>query len=183
MTKNINEGLERSDLARLVNPRLHIDEFKSKLGRDEDVCVLSFKVSGGKEPALDLTNFAEKGYGWVIDADTSPGEFEDGDFLVFIEAERTKDLPKQIVELIGDLLNLTDQNIDQWEFFYHKSSKSKPITVDNLASAIPLTPNDYKKLYGREAIDNLKAAAGVEVDTKAPTNAHTESLRIAAGLK
>ena len=37
------EGLEQGDLKRLIHDELHVDEFKSKLGRDEDVCVVSFK--------------------------------------------------------------------------------------------------------------------------------------------
>jgi hypothetical protein len=40
-----NEGLESEDLKRLVNNDLHIDEFKSKLGKDSDVVVLSFKIT------------------------------------------------------------------------------------------------------------------------------------------
>ena len=51
---------------------------------------------------------------------------------------------------------------------------------------IPLTPEDYNKKYGEkesdEELDALKAAAGVEVTTKAPKNEYTESLRIAAGI-
>jgi hypothetical protein len=32
-------------------------------------------------------------------------------------------------------------------------------------------------------LDKLKAAAGLEINTKAPVNDYTESLRIAAGIK
>ena len=58
------EGLEAGDLARLIHPELHVDEFKSKLGDDADVVVVSFKVDS-KEPANDLVAFIEKGYDWV----------------------------------------------------------------------------------------------------------------------
>ena len=61
------------DLNRLVHNELHIDEYKSKMGTDEDVCVISFKVSG-KEPGADLVSFIEKGYDFVLDADVSSGE-------------------------------------------------------------------------------------------------------------
>lgn len=183
MTKITNEGLERNDLQRLITPVLRADEFKSKLGRDEDVCVLSFSVVGGKEPGLDLVSFAEKGYDWVIDADVSPGEDADGNFIVFIEVERNSQVPEHIMELVTDLLNLTGQTLDEWQFAYRSSSKLQPLTVESLNSAIPLTSERYKKLFGQEAIDSLKAAAGVKVNTKAPKNEHTEQLRIAAGLK
>ena len=183
MTKITNEGLERNDLQRLITPVLHADEFKSKLGRDEDVCVLSVGVVGGKEPALDLVSFAEKGYDWVIDADVSPGEDEDGSFIVFIEIERNSQVPEHIMELITDLLNLTGQDLDEWQFAYRSSGKLQPLNVESLNSTIPLTSERYKKMFGQEAIDSLKAAAGVKVNTKAPKNEYTEQLRIAAGLK
>ena len=51
------------------------------MGDDADMVVLSFKV-GGKEPAVDLVNFIEKGFDFIIDADTSAGEMEDGDYIV-----------------------------------------------------------------------------------------------------
>jgi len=54
--QQLNEGLEQGDLKRLVHDELHIDEFKSKLGKDEDVAVVSFKVDS-KQPAEDLVSF------------------------------------------------------------------------------------------------------------------------------
>ena len=56
---NLNENLEQGDLKRLVHTELHIDEYKSKMGDDADVCVISFKVSG-KEAAADLVSFVKR---------------------------------------------------------------------------------------------------------------------------
>ena len=83
----LSEGLEQGDLDRLVHRKLHVDEFKSKMGSDADIIVLSFKVDG-KEPARDLMNFIERGYEWILDADISSGELDDGQYLVFAELER-----------------------------------------------------------------------------------------------
>ena len=105
-TNQLNENLERGDLARLIHPELHIDEYKSKMGDDADVCVVSFKVAG-KEPASDLVGFVEKGYDFVLDADVSSGEKEGGDYLVFLELQRSKELPGQIIKIMEDLKNLT----------------------------------------------------------------------------
>ena len=77
------EGLEKGDLARLIHPELHVDEFQSKLGDDADVIVLSFKVNT-KEPAGDLMAFIEKGYDWILDSDVSSGEMDDGSYIVFV---------------------------------------------------------------------------------------------------
>ena len=128
---NIFEGLEQSDLARLIHPELHVDEFKSKLGRDEDVCVISFKVTG-KEPAQDLVNFVEKGYQWVIDADVSSGEMDDGDYIVFVEAEREDTLPKNIISMMKDVMNLTGQELSQWRVRYQHDGKDHDLTEENL---------------------------------------------------
>jgi hypothetical protein len=182
--QNLNENLEFGDLKRLVHTELHIDEYKSKMGDDADVCVLSFKVSG-KEPSTDLVNFIEKGYDWVLDADVSSGEKEGGDYLVFVEIDRTPELPDQIVEILSDIINLTEQDLSEWRFNYRKSTDEHSIEREHIARLVPLTPEDYSKKYDREQeeIDSLKTAAGVPVDTVAPKNEYTESLRIAAGLR
>ena len=184
------EGLENGDLKRLVHNELHIDEFKSKLGEDEDVVVLSFKVNG-KEPAHDLVNFIEKGYEWVIDADVSSGEMDDGDFIVFVECDRTPEVPKQIFSMMKEILNITHQKIDEWRLRYYKGETEHQLSEETLEQLIPTTPEAYKQKFhikdiekdSHKDLDKLKAAAGVEVNTKAPKNEFTESLRIAAGIR
>ena len=183
-SNTLNENLEYGDLKRLVHDELHIDEYKSKMGDDADVCVLSFKVSG-KEPSMDLVNFIEKGYEFVLDADVSSGEKEGGDYLVFVELERTKELPEQIMRLLGDIKNLTEVDPSEWRVVYRKSDKEHDLTEEVLARLIPLTPNEYNRKFQREQdeLDAMKAVAGVKITTKAPKNEYTESLRVAAGLK
>jgi hypothetical protein len=194
--KLLRENLEMGDLARLVHDELHIDEYKSKMGTDADVCVVSFKISG-KEPSADLVSFIEKGYDFVLDADVSSGEKEGGDYLVFVELERTDKLPEQIIEIMEDIMNLTEQKIEEWRVRYYKSATDNELTQESLAKIIPLTPEAYDAKYGDEDeevdatepeditqdLDAMKAAAGVPVTTTAPKNEYTESLRIAAGLK
>ena len=187
--QQLNENLERGDLKRLIHPELHIDEYKSKMGDDADVSVISFKV-GGKEPSTDLVSFIEKGYDFVLDADVSSGEKEGGDYLVFVELERSKELPKEIMMILNDLMNLTEQNIEDWRVRYFKSVTDYELTEPVLASIIPLDSDSYKKKYGNDEdktnskeLDQLKSAAGLNVTTTAPKNEFTESLRIAAGLR
>lgn len=184
--QQLNENLEGGDLKRLVHHELHIDEYKSKMGNDDEICVISFKVSG-KEPSADLVAFIEKGYDWVLDADVSSGEKEGGDYLVFVEVARSPELPKQIMEIINDLLNLTEQSLEEWYFKYHKNPDKHELSEENFAKLVPLTPEAYAKKYnqedaGQQDLDKLKAVSGVEVTTKAPKNEYTESLRIAAGI-
>ena len=188
--KLLRENLEHGDLKRLVHNELHIDEYKSKMGEDSDVCVISFKISG-KQPSADLVSFIEKGYDFVLDADVSSGEKEGGDYLVFVELDRSEKLPEQIVKIIEDLVNLTEQKLTDWRVRYYKSMKEYDLTADVLKEIIPLTPEEYKNKYDPEDeeqditsdLDAIKTAAGVPVTTTAPKNEYTESLRIAAGIK
>lgn len=186
LSNHLCENLEIGDLNRLIHNELHIDEYKSKMGSDDDTCVLSFKVTG-KDPASDLVNFFEKGYDWILDADVSAGEKEDGDYLVFIECQRDPNLPEKIMALISDLLNLTEQQMEDWRFRYYKSTDEYPLTIETLQSTIPLTVEEYRKKYENDQdhkdIDKLKSAAGINIDTKAPVNKHTDDLRVAAGIK
>jgi hypothetical protein len=176
------EGLEHGDLKRLVHTKMHIDEFKSKMGDDADVIVISFMVDG-KEPAISLMSFIEKGYDWVLDADVSSGELEDGEYLVFAELERSIEASDNIYNLISDILNLTDQDITDWKFQYRKNSKEFDITVNNLANVIPLTSSAYIKQFGNEELNGMQESARVPIRKTAPVNQWTEQLRIAAGLK
>ena len=176
------EGLDKDDLKRLVFPELHIDEFQSKMGLDSDIIVLSFLVSN-KEPSKDLTSFIEKGYDWVLDADVSAGELDDGQYLVFVELERDVDAPKNIFQLLSDILNLTDQDLDDWTFQYRKNSKKHDVTVNNLANIIPLTPEAYTSKFGDDQIDAMAESARVPMRRSAPINPWTDSIRVAAGLK
>lgn len=178
---NINEGLEANDLMRLVHPELHIDEYKSKMGKDEDIVVLSFKVTG-REPAEDLVNFIEKGYEWVIDADISAGEMDDGDYIVFVECDRTQDIPESVMSMMEDIMNLTDQKVQDWRLVLRSNPNELELTADNIRSNVPLTTQDYLRRFGTKALDEMRAAAGVAVTTKAPKNDYTQSLRSLAGI-
>jgi hypothetical protein len=178
---NINEGLEANNLMRLVHPELHIDEYKSKMGRDEDIIVLSFKVTG-REPAEDLVNFIEKGYEWVIDADISAGEMNDGDYIVFVECDRTRDIPDLVMSMMEDLMNLTDQDLDDWRMIVRSNPAELELTADSIGTNVPLTTQDYLRKFGTKELDEMRNAAGVAVTTKAPKNDYTQSLRSLAGI-
>ena len=182
------EGLEHGDLKRLVHSKLHIDEFKSKMGDDADIIVLSFKANN-KEPAKDLMNFIERGYDWILDADISAGELEDGEYLVFAELARDKNAAKNIESLVSDILNLTDQKMSEWKFQYRKDRAEYDVTLENINRIVPSSADAYIAKYGEDdevggdEIDAMQEAARVPMRKKAPVNDFTESIRIAAGLK
>lgn len=176
-------SIEHGDLKRLVHSEVHVDEYSSKLGEDKDTVVLSIKVSG-REPAKDLSGFIEKGYEWVLDADVSAGEMSDGDYLVFVEIPRDQDAPARLVEIMQDITNLSGQDMEDYRLRYRQDAKDHPFDEETLSTIMPCSSAAYEQQFGsKKDIDALKTAAGVKVDTKAPKNEFTESLRIAAGIR
>lgn len=180
----ILEGLELGDFNRMIHDEVHIDEYKSKIGDDEDIIVVSFKVRS-QDAADDLVNFIEKGYDWVLDADASLGELDDGEYVVFVESGRDLEFVDGLLDLLSDLDNLASVKMDQWRIKYHKVPGEYPADKEQLLNIVPLTASDYKKFLANKNrdLDNLKTAAGLDIDTKAPKNEFTESIRIAAGLR
>ena len=134
------EGLRSGDLQDMISPILNIDQFKSKMGEDKNVVVVAFK-SKEKMPAIDLMEFIEKGYKFVLDADISTGEERDGRYSVFVELERTTEVPGQILEMLNGVGQLT--NCKEWSFRYFKDENLYETTVENLQKVIPLDETLY----------------------------------------
>ena len=187
----LSEGVEMGDLARLVQPILSIDEFRSKMGEDKDIIVVGFTVMG-KSPADDIVSFIEKSYDWILDADVSSGETEDGNYMVFAEFERTKSAPSHIMSMITDLVNLTDQEVKDWQFTYYKHSTGIPLTEENLVKTMLLTPESYNTKVEASAVDAIKestllnqyrAMAGVRVPAAKIVDMQILNMQRAAGIK
>ena len=107
---------------------------------------------------------------------------DDGDYIVFIECDREPTVASNVMSMMADLMNLTEQDISEWRVRY-RNGREHELTEKNLQDMIPKTPSEYRQQFGHQEIDKLKATAGVKVNTKAPKNDMTESLRIAAGIK
>lgn len=139
--KQLNEGLYSKDLKGYVNEIFTIDRFRSKMGEDKDVVVLGFRVKE-KYPAIDLMEFIEKGYQFILDSDMSAGEENDGQYQVFVEIERTPNLPTQLKKLLGGISQLTD-NWD-WKFRYQKSVGLIPFSEEKILEHVPTTAESYE---------------------------------------
>lgn len=134
------EGLRSGDLQDMIYPVFTVDQFKSKMGEDKNVVVVAFKAKE-KMPAIDLMEFIEKGYKFVLDADMSTGEERDGRYSVFVELERTPQVPNQILELLNGVGQLT--KCEDWQFKYFKDENLYETTLENLSQCIPLDENLY----------------------------------------
>lgn len=139
--RNLCEGLKASDLKGFVETTFTIDQYTSKMGEDSNVAVISFRVND-KHPAIDLMEFIEKGYPFVLDADISSGEERDGKYQVFVEIERSKKLPEQLKDLLKGVSQLIDST--DWRYRYHKDMKSQPFTEDAILETVPLSREAYE---------------------------------------
>jgi|TARA_X000001036_G_scaffold66327_1_gene57032 hypothetical protein len=148
--------LQRHDLKNLVDSVIEIDSFKSKMGADEDIITVAISTIS-KESAQDLTDFFERGYTFVLDADTTVSEQADGTYKVFVEIERDKNSGKNIMELANGMINLTGR--DDFRFRYHKEFRSQDLTQEALEEVMPLDPDMYgvdQKGMNEETLNNYK---------------------------
>jgi hypothetical protein len=155
----INEGFEVNDLKLVLSSKLHIDEYKSKIGKDSDIIVVSFLLHD-KQAAIDLVNFVEIGYDFVLDADVSASEIATGSFLVFVEFSRRKVFIKQLQQILSDLRGATGYTKKEWKFAYLNGEKYYPVTMDYIKELIPLTPHSYK-MNIEESVDDYIGLAGL----------------------
>ena len=146
-------GLQTGDLRDLVYDIFEIDSFKSKMGDDKNIVVMSFSART-KESANDLMNFIEKGYPFVLDADVTSCVQADGRYKVFVEMERNKEVPKQVVEIIDGVQKLS--NLDKMKFRYYKSFKSNDTNPESLAEVIPLDNDAYDIKVNENNMENYK---------------------------
>lgn len=154
MPNQLNEGLKAKDLEHFVNDTFLVDTYKSKMGEDKDVSVISFKVKD-RLPALDLMEFIERGYGFVLDADISSGEEADGKYSVFVEIERDYKLAERIEEIIKGVTKLT--GIDDWRFRYHKEWQGKNYSMEAISETVPSTPEAYISFLQESRNDEVKS--------------------------
>ena len=159
----LNESLEAQDLAGRISKKIHIDEFSSKMGDDSDVIVTTFKVFG-KKPANDLERFMERGYSWILDAETSPGEVAKDEYLVFMECPRRTWYPEKLNSLLGDLTNLTEHDSDSWQvtYFQDKRNPTYKLVASNLNQIVPLSPRAYKEARAsKEMLESMLNSAKI----------------------
>ena len=156
------ETLSFKDLEGMMKPTIHVDEFSSKMGDDDDIIVVSFFVRA-EEAAKDLMSWIEKGYDFVLDADRSPGEIKPGRFLVYVELRRRSTAGANVEQLLNDLGTLTEYE-DSSAWTMHYKGKEIPFTRDDFDKTVPLSPRAYRERYEKD-LNEVRVAAGMPVVT------------------
>lgn len=163
MTKILNEGLDYHDLEGIVTPTVTVDEYAAKMGKDSEIVTLSFIV-GNKQAGSDLSDWFERGYDFVLDAQVSDGELSSGKYLVFVEMNRRTSVPERIVTLLDDLETLTDIKVKDWTVVV-KDEEYEP-SIEVLKQVLTLSPKQYREEVEpdkEEELNEMRENAGLEV--------------------
>ena len=154
---NLFESLEYKDLEGMMKPTIHVDEFASKMGDDDDVIVVSFFLRD-EQAAKDLMSWFEKGYDFVLDADRSPGEIKPNRYLVYVEIRRRSTAGGHVEQLLDDLNTVTEYNLSDWTMHY--KDQKYPFSRDIFERVVPLTPKEYRAQH-EEDLNEMRSAAGM----------------------
>jgi len=146
-------ALNQGDLKYCVDNIFEIDSYQSKMGTDDKIVVLSFRVKPS-QAAEDLVNFIEKGYDFVLDADKTSGEQTDGYYRVFVEIERNKNIGSQITEILDGVRKLSD--LKEFKFRYYKNFRSQPADQTTLETIVPKDSNEYSIRKNETTMENYK---------------------------
>ena len=174
----IFESLEYKDLVGLMKPTVHIDEFSSKMGDDDDVIVVSFYLRD-QQAAQDLMNWFEKGYVFVLDSDRSPGEIKPNRYLVYVELLRRSTAGARVEELLSDLETLTEHKVDDWTMHYEK--QEHPFSRDEFDKLVPLSPAAYRAKKESD-LNEWRQRAGLETKPIHERDRLLRQLQNAAGI-
>ena len=161
MTKRIiNEGLDYLDMVDQIEPKVSVDEYAAKMGKDSDIVTLAFIVNS-EAAGNDLVDWFERGYDWILDASLSEGELSPGKYLVFVEMKRRTKVPERIIELIDDLETLTELTPEDWTISVDEQEYDAD--VEALKQVIPISPHEYREENDEEEeLNEMRRRAGLE---------------------
>ena len=163
----------------MMKSTVHVDEFASKMGDDDDIIVISFFVRD-LGAAKDLVAWFEKGYDFVLDADRSPGEIKPNRYLVYVEIRRRSSAAHHVNTLLNDLNTLTEFSLGDW--IMHYEGKSQPWSEQAFETAVPMTPDAYRQTHEGD-LNEMRVAAGIAPHRIHEPRDDVRALQSMAGLR
>ena len=149
------------EMINLVKETISIDQYKPKIGEANETVVVALEVMQ-EGAASDLSNLIETDVVESLDVDVSQGPNNDGNYLVFVEFARDKNLHNNIMEIMKAVSNVTE--ITEWKYDYYKGDSSKELNEQNLSETILDNQEQYVLKYSNETnedLDRIKTLAGV----------------------
>jgi hypothetical protein len=160
MSKILNEGLDYHDLEGIVIPRVTVDEYAAQMGKDSEIVTLAFVVKN-KQAGEDLSDWFERGYDFVLDAQVSDGEFTSGKYLVFVEMNRRSSVPERICTLLDDMETLTDIPLKDWTVIVDDEEYEPEKEI--LKQIITISPHNYRvNVEDEEELNEMRERAGID---------------------
>lgn len=178
MSKILLEGFDYLDLKNMVSPTITVDEYVAKMGTDDGIVTLAFTVRG-EAVAEDLVDWFERGYEWVLDAQSSDGEVDKGKYLVFVELDRRRKVPERIIELIEDLETLTGLKLGAWKVII--DDVEYEADAETIASKLITSPHEYREIKQPEEEDDVDGDGNPEEEEN--IDADLNEMRTVAGIK
>ena len=148
----ISEGLEYEDLKGLVSNNISIDQYKPKIGAEEDTVVVAFTVPY-EDPAKDLSSFIESGAIDHLDVEASDAPDNEGNYKVFVEFTHDNDLFGKVEALLSNVDQITSKTETQWEYVAYKVKEPVEFNKENFQRDIVDSAVKYR----------MKFLQGVEV--------------------
>lgn len=176
----LKEGLDYHDFKGQILPKITVDEYAAKMGKDSEVVTLTFVVNS-KMAGDDLVSWLELGYDFILDASVSDGEISPGKYLVFVEMNRRTKVPERIIEILGDLQTLTD--IPVTDYVVQVDDEEYDADVDTLKQVILLSPHDYRdKKENETELNEFRHMAGLPITTSYKEDSYIKNLKSLAGM-
>ena len=174
------EGLDYHAMVGQVDPKISVDEYAAKMGKDSDIVTIAFKMNS-KLAAQDLVGWLEKGYNFILDASVSEGEISPGKYLVFAEMNRRTSVPERIVEVLTDMQTLTDMPITEWTVSV--DDEDYDADEEMLKQVIVLSPLEYKKTKEREEeLNEYRELSGLPTTKMYTEDEYIKNLKAMAGM-
>lgn len=180
MKQLLIEGLNYMDMEGQIEPKVTVDEYQAKMGKDKDIVTITFIVNN-KLAGDDLVGWFERGYSYILDASVSEGEFDKGKYLVFVEMDRRSIVPERIVELLTDLETLT--GIPAKDYIIEVDGETYDPDVDVLKQVIITSPLEYKKEKEKEEeLNEYRELSGIMTKKLYEDDAYIKSIKAMAGM-
>ena len=178
--KLLLEGLDYHDMIGQIEPKVTVDEYAAKMGKDSDIVTITFTVNS-KLAGDDLVGWLERGYDYILDASISDGEIEPGKYLVFAEMNRRTTVPERIINILDDLQTLTDLKLTDW--IVSVEDEEHDADSELLKQVMVLSPHEYKKDKEKEEeLNEYRELSGLNVKKLYEDDEYIKRIKSMAGM-
>lgn len=178
--KLLLEGLDYHDMIGQIEPKVTVDEYAAKMGKDSDIVTITFTVNS-KLAGDDLVGWLERGYDYILDASISDGEIEPGKYLVFAEMNRRTTVPERIINILDDLQTLTDLKLTDW--IVSVEDEEHDADSELLKQVMVLSPHEYKKDKEKEEeLNEYRELSGLDVKKLYEDDEYIKRIKSMAGM-